>query len=174
MAARITRTLYTLKWNMRFPIKILLLALTVTCAGFAYASHVWRSHSRIAAAESLAIEERQLDIEVTTKCTLPGWINAVLPPSVSRQFDHVVGIYVPLDDIAMVDPEGIKAYHCCEYVREIQIVNETLPEATLDALLAFPRLQRITVLPHIHPYHGPDSINLSRYKTNGIEIEIRN
>ena len=157
---------------MRFSIKVMLLVLTVACLGFAYASHIWRTHSAICKSEMTAVEDRELDLEFATECTLPEWFAPLLPTSVSCHFDHIVEIYVPLDDLANVDPASIESYHCCEYVRELRIGNETIPKAVFDALLSFPRLKRIIVFPHQHPYNGPDAIKLSRYQTEKIEIKI--
>ncbi|MEM7785422.1 MAG: hypothetical protein AAF623_18900 [Planctomycetota bacterium] len=146
---------------------VLLIAIAIGCGVRSY-----RYHGSISISELEAIDRQLLDIVYEDECCLPAWVEQVVPASLSRQYSHVVEIEFPFDDLAMVSPDEFASYHSCEFVRTLRISNLTLPQATLDEMLKFPRLEKIAVTPQHHTCHGADSVNLSRFESESVEIVI--
>ena len=157
---------------MRLSIKQSLSLVLVASVAIGVLSRNWRYHEAISLAEHRALNERTLDIEYGEECYLPGWLERILPATISSDFYHITELTFPFDDLSNARSHEVQSYHDCQFVRTIQMGNLTLPRSTLNEILGFPRLERIVVVPTHATYNGQDAVNLLDFQSGTIEILV--
>jgi len=150
-----------------------MLAATAIALGLYQLNCFNDKHHELFELESGIFAKRVLDVEIARESVLPPELDRVLPEKLTWQFDRVVEIYVPFDDLNN-HAGKIASYSGCSYVRTIRIRNLFLRKPIIDEILKFPQLQKIIVEAGAGhgPSYQPDEVNLSRLEIDGVQIVI--